>query len=254
MSDIEVKQQYQFEPVSPKERLDFIKKKFGKNLKPVELEYMMYMAREYGLDPNKNEIFAIKYGNSPATIIVSRDGLLAIAHKTGMLDGMETKILYEDKEGNVREAAIVPKGGKLVGAVCRIWRKDAQHFFEASVRLDEFYKESPTWKSMTETMIKKVAEAHCLRRAFNIHGLYTEYEVDAIIASQKAREEKPPSEKSLNYMKNLIQEYAEKLDVAVSKVEKKVLDHLQVENFEKLTQNDVSRAIDRLKELIGGEK
>lgn len=254
MGEIEVRPNYSLQPVSPEERLEFIKKKFGKNLTPVELEYMMYMAREYELDPNKNEIYAIKYGKNPATIIVSRDGLLAIAHKTGMLDGMETRILYQDEDGNIKESPILPEGAKLLGAVCRIWRKDTEHPFEASVRIDEFYKETATWRSMPETMIKKVAEAHCLRRAFNIHGLYSEYEAETIMANQKERvdeyQSKPPSEKSLNYLKTLVSKYAEALNVNEAKVWDKVFDYTGVESVDDLTQEQVSQMIDKIKSLL----
>jgi len=159
------------------EMLDLIRAKH-KNLTDVEIKHLYHLASSYGLDPNKNEIWAVKYGNTPATIFVGRDGLLGIGHKTGQLDGMETKVIVLTKDGEPRETDITYPGTKLIGAKCTVYRKDTSHDFTVSVRLDEYNSNKSNWRSMPETMIKKVAEAHALRRAFSIHGVYIPEEFD----------------------------------------------------------------------------
>lgn len=161
------------------EMKDLIKAKYN-NLTEVEMLHLFHLAKDYGLDPNKREIWAVKYGNKPAAMFVGRDGLLAIAHKTGEFDGMDTQALVVTKSGDIQAVDITYPGAKLVGAKCTIYRKDMSHAVSVSVRLDEYNTNKNNWQKMPETMIKKVAEAHALRRAFSIHGVYTPEEMDQV--------------------------------------------------------------------------
>jgi len=156
-------------------RMDLVKRKVGSNLNQTEWELFLYMAKLYDLNPLLREIWAIKFNNQPAQIFTGRDGLLKIAHKSGMFDGMKTVLLVE-QNGEVLEVDVAPSKSKLLGAKTYVWRKDFSHPVEASVKFSEYDKSSSskynTWKDKPDTMIKKVAEAHCLRRTFSIHGLY----------------------------------------------------------------------------------
>ena len=178
------------------EMLDLIRAKH-KNLSDVEIKHLYHLASGYGLDPNKNEIWAVKYGSVPATIFVGRDGLLGIAHKTGQLDGLETKVIVLKKDGEPAETDIAYPGTKLVGAKCTVYRKDMSRNIAVSVKIDEYNSNKLNWRSMPETMIKKVAEAHALRRAFSIHGVYIPEEFDQAENLPKAKgyEVKEPKKK-----------------------------------------------------------
>src|SRR6056297_1004678 len=153
------------------ERMELVKQKVGSGLTKTEWELFLYMARLYDLNPLLREIWAVKYNGKPANIFTGRDGLLKIAHKSGMFDGMRTVLLVATQQG-VEEADIAPKGAEILGAKCYVWRKDMSHPVEVSVKLSEYDTHRSTWKEKPDTMIRKVAEAHCLRRAFSIHGLY----------------------------------------------------------------------------------
>lgn len=157
------------------DRMDLVRQKVANGLTKAEWELFIYMARLYDLNPLLREIWAIKFNNQPAQIFTGRDGLLKIAHKSGMFDGMKTMLLVE-QNGEALEVDIAPTGAVILGAKCYVWRKDMSHPVEISVKFREYDKSnSPkynTWKDKPDTMIRKVAEAHCLRRAFSIHGLY----------------------------------------------------------------------------------
>src|SRR6056297_509031 len=156
-------------------KMDLVKRKVGNGLTQTEWELFLYMAKLYDLNPLLREIWAIKFNNQPAQIFTGRDGLLKIAHKSGMFDGMKTMLLVE-QNGEAVEVDVAPSKAKLLGAKCYVWRKDMSHPVEVSVKFSEYDKSnSPkynAWKDKPDTMIKKVAEAHCLRRTFSIHGLY----------------------------------------------------------------------------------
>src|SRR6056297_3733555 len=153
------------------ERMELVKQKVGSRLTKTEWELFLYMARLYDLNPLLREIWAVKYNGKPANIFTGRDGLLKIAHKSGMFDGMRTVLLVATQQG-VEEADIAPKGAEILGSKCYVWRKDMSHPVEVSVKLSEYDTHRSIWKDKPNTMIKKVAEAHCLRRTFSIHGLY----------------------------------------------------------------------------------
>ena len=128
-----------------------------------EFLLLMQLAKTYQLDPFAKQIWAVKYGNNPAAIFCGRDGFLAIAHRSGKFDGMES--------GTRKD------GDDLVGW-CRVYRKDMSRPFEVEVSLSEYSTGKNLWQTKPKTMIVKVAESHALRRAFGISGLYAPEEID----------------------------------------------------------------------------
>jgi len=153
------------------DRMELVKQKVGKDLNQTEWELLLYMAKLYNLNPLLNEIFAIKFRGQPAQIFTGRDGLLKIAHKSGMFDGMKTVLLVE-QNGEVLETDIAPKGAEILGAKTYVWRRDMSHPVVASVKFSEYDKKRSIWLEKPDTMIKKCSESFALRRAFSIHALY----------------------------------------------------------------------------------
>ena len=114
--------------------------------------------------------------------MVGRDGFLAIAHKSGQLAGIETHCSIKDIPQIENGKWIVKP--QLV-AECTVWRKDSSKPFTSQVSYMEYVQKNsdgqPTkfWAEKPETMLKKVAESQALRKAFNIHGVYSPEELDA---------------------------------------------------------------------------
>jgi phage recombination protein Bet len=133
-----------------------------------EFRLLMYTADTYGLDPLLKQIWAVKRNDStPALIFAGRDGMLAIAHRSGQFDGMQSGVVYEG-QGKDR----VP-----VTAWCEVWRKDMSHSFKTDVPFSEYNTGFSVWKSNPSAMILKVAESVCLRKAFSVSGLYSPEEI-----------------------------------------------------------------------------
>lgn len=130
----------------------------AKGCTPEQFMLMLELAKRYKLDPFAKQIWATKVG-----ILVGRDGFLTLAHRSGDFDGMETT--FEERDG------------KLFSATCTVYHKRMSHPFRVTVRLDEFYRgNSDAWQRMPYVMLQKCAEAHALRRAFCVTGLYDEAE------------------------------------------------------------------------------
>ena len=154
-----------------------------------EQAYCFSVARELCLNPITKEIFFVnrrqKIGEkwvNKVEPMVGRDGFLAIAHRTNQFAGMETTACIRDvPQMESNQWRMKPQ---LV-AECRVWRKDSEKPFTVQVTYNEYCQRTnegiPTkfWAEKPETMLKKVAESQALRKAFNIHGVYSPEELGA---------------------------------------------------------------------------
>ncbi len=151
-------------PSYSQEELQLIRDVCAKDCTTTEFKLLMQLAKTYRLDPFAKQIWAVKYGDNPAQIFCGRDGFLAIAHRSGQFDGMESGTREED--------------GDLVGW-CKVYRKDMSRPFYVEVYAKEYSTGRNLWKTKPRTMIQKVAEAQCLRRGFAVSGLYAPEEIDS---------------------------------------------------------------------------
>lgn len=133
-----------------------------------EFELFIYRCKNMGLDPLKpGQIFFIKYGTGPGTIVVGREGFRVRASKTGKHTGTKVGTIRGEKN-------------EVIGAWCEVYRSDWQHPARAEVFLSEYNTGKSQWAKMPITMIQKVAEAAALRMAFpdELGGLYLREEMD----------------------------------------------------------------------------
>lgn len=154
-------------PFTP-EQMTLITNVIARGATPDELKLFLYRCQHLGLDPLKpGQIYFIKYGSGPGTIVVGIEGFRARAGKTGKLSGI--------KRGAVRS-----ESGELVGAWAEVYRSDWKGCAREEVPLAEYNTGKGNWAKMPETMIKKVAEAAALRMAFpdDLGGVYTDEEMD----------------------------------------------------------------------------
>lgn len=144
------------------ELIQTVRHMYARGATDPEFKIFCEMARLTGLNPMLKLIWCVKNENRPdlpAQIYVSRDGLLAIAHRSGQFNGMESGTKKNED-------------GDEVGW-CTVWRKDMDHPFHSEILRKEYDTGKALWRDKPATMSIKVAEAHCLRRAFDIQGVYT---------------------------------------------------------------------------------
>jgi hypothetical protein len=183
-----------------------------------ELSMFLELCSRYRLDPFAKQIWAAKIGGKVA-IIVSRDGLLAIADRHRDFEGMdgdvvrandEFKIVFKDGERAVEHTyettamtlggdEPLPEGegerrtpepldagrGPILGAWAMVHRRGRKptYFFAP---FNE-YKGRNVWDSNPSAMILKVAESMALRKAFTISGVVGEDEVaDRVVNTTSA--------------------------------------------------------------------
>lgn len=172
------------EPKYNAQELGLIKARCAPNADAASFDHMIYLATLYDLDPLLKEIWCVTDNKGNHRIQVARDGFLKIANSHEAFDGIHADTICE---GDFY--AVMPDGGldhryaaqrgPLVGAYCRVWRKDRTHpsYFFAPYK--EYAAGSPIWRQYPSSMIIKVAEAMALKRAFSLSGLTSAEEMDA---------------------------------------------------------------------------
>ena len=136
-----------------------------------------------GLNPWLREAYCIKYGNSPATMVVGKETFQKRADADPNYDGQQAGVIVLDDSGNVikREGCLVLQSETLVGGWAKVYRKDRTYPSTAEVSLSEYTGRksdgSPNgqWSGKPATMIRKVALVQALREAFpaRLGAMYT---------------------------------------------------------------------------------
>lgn len=228
------------------------------NSKITEQEFVMFasLCKARGLNPFLKEAYLVKYGDT-AQIITGKDALFKRADNNPDYDGLESGVIVEDKDGNIKniEGTFLPKGSTLLGAWAKVYRKSQSHPRSVSVNFDEYCKVGKdgkpmsSWASMPSVMIEKVAKVAALREAFpnEFSGMYIDeefngrdYTVDSSTGEAiDVNVNITPEKATENQIKLIKEKVADNLG--------NVLKHYGVENAEDLTLEQASEILSLLK-------
>lgn len=158
----------------------------GKRASAEEIVRFIMLCKAQRLNPWVGDAYIVGFDGKDGpefSLITSASALRKRAESNPAFAGMESGIIVEDKNGELvdRSSAFRHPGDKLLGAWCRIHRKDREMPTEARVELAAFDKNRSLWLSMKPTMIQKCAVATAIREAFpnETAGLITDDEVGA---------------------------------------------------------------------------
>lgn len=166
-----------------------------------ELALVMALCQQQGLNPFTKDVYVVKYGNAPASIVTGKEVFTKRANANKAYKGFEAGVVYLNGRGEVchREGAAVYQAAKetLVGGWCRVFVEGRQPFYE-EVTLQEYSTGKSGWAKMPATMIRKVALVHCLREAFpnDFQGLYCSEEMGKAGEAAEAAEAAPAPAKA----------------------------------------------------------
>ena len=157
------------------------------NVSDQEVKLFIALCSAQKLNPFIKEAHLIKYGSSPATMVVSKDVYQKRADKHPEYQGKKAGIIVLTAEGKIDYRVgtfYMPSREELVGGWCEVYRKDREPE-RVEVSLDEYVgkKKDGTvnaqWSGKPATMIRKVAVAQCLREAFTseFQGMYVPEEM-----------------------------------------------------------------------------
>ena len=188
----EIKQNNELVAVSDEVIIDYLKS-MGLSVDDEQAKKFIHIAKGFGLNPFKREIYAIPYGKN-WNIIVGYEVYIKRAERSGKLAGWRAWT-----EGNIKDET-------LKGCI-EIRRKDWDEPFYHEVYFDEYNQDNSMWKKKPRTMIKKVAIAQGFRFAFpdELAGMpYTADEIEVEEVKDEPKQDKTDYKKLLsNEMQNL---------------------------------------------------
>lgn len=157
----------------------------GNKASDSELAMLVTMAKHQNLNPFLKEIYFIKFGNSPAQFVVSRDAYRKRAQKDPNFNGIKTGVIVESEDGEIEklDGAFKTKKQVLIGAWCEVQMKNMDYPIYVAVSYDEYVQKkdgrpNSMWSNKPMTMLVKVAESQALRMAFpEMSGTYSEEEL-----------------------------------------------------------------------------
>ena len=142
-----------------------------------EVAGFLAVCKARGLNPMARDAYLVKYGNSPAATITSKDYFVRTATSQPDFDGMRAGVVVIDRNGTMeyREGSLV--GGRterLIGGWAEVYSKARKYPSKAVVSLSEYDQGRSLWKTKPATMIRKVALVQAIREAYpqKFGGIY----------------------------------------------------------------------------------
>lgn len=163
----------------------------GGNVTNQEVMMFLSLCKFQKLNPFLKEAYLIKFGNSPATMVVGKDVFLKRARRNPDYVGKQAGIIVQDMETGETEQRegefYVPEQERIVGGWAKVFIKGYSMPETATVSFAEYAGRKSNgvlnsqWATKPATMIRKVALAHALREAFpeETAGMYAPEEIPA---------------------------------------------------------------------------
>lgn len=149
-----------------------------------DLMQFMSICKFNKLNPFLNEAYLIKFGSTPAQMIVSKEALMKRAEANEQYNGLEAGLILKRNEAVIEvEGNFYLKTDEILGAWAKVYRKDRLKPVVAKVNIEEYDKKQSSWNDKRATMIAKVAKVQALREAFpaQLGAMYTQEEQQNVI-------------------------------------------------------------------------
>lgn len=158
-----------------------------------EVHMFLELCKYRKLNPFLKEAYLIKFGNYPASLVISYDVFKQRAELNTHYKGYKAGIIVIDNKNELvyRVGALKLPNEQVVGGWCEVYRDDYKEPARIEVAFDEYVgtKKDGTlnrqWAEKPAFMIRKVAIAQGLREAFpnDFDGLYLEEENAPIVSN-----------------------------------------------------------------------
>lgn len=146
-----------------------------------EILAFVALCRAQRLNPFTREVYLIKYGKNPASMVVGKDVFTKRAQANPKFQGMQAglTLLTSDNRLIRREGSMSMDGEVIVGAWCKVFVEGYREPMFDEVPRREYDTGRGSWAKMPGTMLRKVAIVHTLREAFpaDFAGLYDSAEL-----------------------------------------------------------------------------
>jgi phage recombination protein Bet len=139
-----------------------------------EFKFFTELCKVRKLNPFLKEAYLVKFGNSPAQIVVGKDAILKRAIMNKNFNGRSQGIIVAKQDGTIenRVGTFKMPNELLVGGWAKVYRKDIEYPTEITVSFDEVAQHkgdgslNSNWANKGATMVEKVALVRALRETF----------------------------------------------------------------------------------------
>jgi len=211
------------------EQVDLIRRTVAPGASDDEAALFLRVAQSLDLNPFLKEVWCVKQLDAdgvpktnrkgeeyPAQIMVGRDGLLTIAERSGVFDGLVSGVVKtgDEFEFGLEKPTHVfgATRGKIVGAYAYAYRSDRRYPYRMFAEWAEhglpmtrqggkpdgaLINPWSPWSKTPSLMIKKVAEANALKLAFRASGVIAadapepDEPADEVVDAEVVGEEQP---------------------------------------------------------------
>ena len=182
------------------EEVAVIKSTVAKGFTDLELSYFLNVAKSYKLNPFLKQVWGYKDTKGNIIVFAGRDGFLAKAQRDPRWNGISSDVVREGEkfsmnvaEGKISHEKDITSKNKIIGAYAVSQPKGTKYPTIEWADFETYNKGYNVWKADPVAMIKKVAESHCLAKAYGISGLAIEedFEIKDNVAIASDHEEKP---------------------------------------------------------------
>lgn len=182
------------------EEVGIIKNTVAKGFTDIELAYFLNVSKTYGLNPFTKQIWGYKDSRNNIIVFAGRDGFLAKAQRDPRWSGIASDFVRKNEDfklniatGEISHVKNVLSKEPIIGAWAKCQPKGCAIATIEWADFETYNKSYNVWKSDPAAMIKKVAESHCLAKAYGISGLAIEedFEVKDNVVYTRDHEEKP---------------------------------------------------------------
>lgn len=195
-----------------------VKERLCPNIDDKELALVMALCQAQKLNPFLKDVHIIKYGNSPASIVTSKEVFTKRAQANPRFEGMEAGVTFLTPQGQIvqREGSMPIDGWILIGGWCKVYVKGYRVPIYDEVSFSEYNTGKSNWAKMPGTMIRKVALCHALREAFpdDFQGLYGAEEMGAAELEAETQTTASYAEKTASNDESAVVAVAEFVEVA----------------------------------------
>ena len=183
------------------EQIGIVQNNIAKGTSETELAYFLNVCKTMNLNPFNKEVWCYKDKKNNLLIFAGRDGFLSKAQQNPLFNGIRSIEIRENDEFDIdvindkithKITQSQKERGNILYGVAVVFRKDGESTIEIA-EFQTYNKGFNTWKTHPAEMIKKVAEAHALKKAFGISGIQSEYdfkEKDGVVEPISTEKEK----------------------------------------------------------------
>lgn len=164
-----------------------IRERLCPNATDSELALCVELCNRQHLNPFTKEVYLVKYGNAPASIITSYQVFNRRANRQESYGGIKSGVVVM-REGKIvkkRGSAVYKQvGEQLLGGWAEVQFKDGKEPAYVELALTDYSTGKSNWAKMPGVMIEKCAKAGAWRLAYpdEFGGMYTGEEMDQKVA------------------------------------------------------------------------